>query len=681
MRLPTGGADSFANEIALEIALSYLPPPRIPCYDVRMSIHDFLPVTRDDMRERGWDAPDFVFVTGDAYVDHPSFGCAMLARVLDAEGYRVAVLPQPDWRSANDFRRFGRPRLGFLVSAGVIDSMVNHYTSAKKPRGEDAYAPGGQRGHRPDRATIAYCGRIREAYADARILIGGVEASLRRFAHYDYWDNRVRRSVLVDSGADALLFGMGEETILEAARRLADGCFDAALPSMRGACYLAAEKPEGYEEIPSFEAVSESPEAYARAFMRQYAEQDPVRGRPLAQAHGGRWLCQNPPAPPLSRAALDRVYALPFTRQWHPMYDKDGGVPALEEVKFSIAATRGCFGACSFCALTFHQGRIVSSRSPDSVVREAALLTGLPDFKGYIHDIGGPTANFRRPACDKQLKSGACADRQCLYPRPCKALRPDHAEFLKLLRRVRELPGVKKVFIRSGLRYDYMLADADSAFLRELCEHHVSGRLKVAPEHVSARVLALMGKPPREVFDRFVQKFDAINQSLRLNQYVQPYLMSGHPGSDLPAAIELAEYLRDTRQQPEQVQDFYPTPGTLSTCMYHTGLDPRTMRPVHVPKDPREKAMQRALLQCKNPKNRQLVREALRAAGRDDLIGFDKKCLVPPEPAFRAEKPPAAKKAPPKKPEIRKRPERAPAENRIGTKSPRAMLQKKGTRP
>ncbi len=653
----------------------------------------FLPITREEMEARGWDAPDFVFVTGDAYVDHPSFGCAILTRTLEAAGFRVAILPQPMWRDCKDFTRFGRPKHGFFVSAGVIDSMVNHYTVAKKPRGEDVYSPGGKRGHRPDRATIAYCNRIREAYGDVPIVIGGVEASLRRFAHYDYWDDRVRGSILIDSGADALLYGMGEETILKVAKSLAHGTFREALPGIRGACWVSATLPDGYIELPSCEAVSTDKEAYARAFRVQYREQDAARGKPLAQAHAGRYVCQNAPAPPLTRAALDRTYELPYMRAWHPSYDAAGGIPALEEVKFSVTGTRGCFGACSFCALTFHQGRIVSSRSPDSIVREAETLTRMPDFKGYIHDIGGPTANFRRPACAKQLTEGACADRQCLYPAPCKRMKPDHTELLTVLRRVRSLPGVKKAFIRSGLRYDYILADTDSPFLKELCEHHVSGRLKVAPEHVSGRVLALMGKPPRETYDRFVQKFDAINRHLDLPQYVQPYLMSSHPGSDLMAAVELAEYLRDTRQQPEQVQDFYPTPGTLSTCMFHTGLDPRDMRPVYVPTTPHEKALQRALMQYRRPQNRALVREALRLAGRDDLIGYGKKCLVPPEyvgqdgkagragqasKERRTEKPaqPAKKAAAPPKTAARKRPPRPEVPGRLGKKSPRAALAK-----
>ncbi|MDL2317484.1 YgiQ family radical SAM protein [Eubacteriales bacterium OttesenSCG-928-A19] len=643
----------------------------------------FLPISAEEMRARGWDTPDFVFVTGDAYVDHPSFGCAILTRVLEAEGYRVAVLAQPGWRNCQDFTRFGRPRLGFLVSAGVIDSMVNHYTVAKKPRGEDVYTPGGKRGQRPDRATIVYCNRIREAYADIPILIGGVEASLRRFAHYDYWDDRVRHSILTDSGADLLLYGMGEETLVQAARMIRAGRLVQDAHKLRGACWTSSTQPDGYEVIPSFQEASTDGKAYARAFLRQYQEQDPIRGKPLAQQDGGRWICQNTPALPLSRQAMDQVYALPFTRQWHPSYDAQGGVPALEEVKFSITGTRGCFGGCSFCALTFHQGRIVTSRSPDSIVREAEEISCLPDFKGYIHDIGGPTADFRKPACGKQRTEGTCAGRQCLYPRPCKHLRADHAEFLQILRRVRTLPGIKKVFIRSGLRYDYILEDKHSPFLKELCAHHVSGRLKVAPEHVSSRVLDMMGKPPREVFDRFVQKFDAINQQLGMRQYVQPYLMSSHPGSDMLAAVELAEYLRDTRQQPEQVQDFYPTPGTLSTCMYYTGLDPRTMRPVHVPTSPHEKAMQRALMQFRRPQNRALVREALKLAGREDLIGYSRECLVPPASTAKPknrEKKEECPRTPAKKARTSGRPPRKPEEGRLGTRSPRAAL-KKGKKP
>ena len=596
-----------------------------------MTRDDFLPVTPEDMRRRGWDVPDFIYVCGDAYVDHPSFGHAIIGRVLEKAGDRVAMLCLPPHQDMTAFRRFGKPRLGFLVSAGVIDSMVNHYTAAKKTRREDVYAPGGKAGLRPDRATIVYCNRIRQAYSDVPILIGGTEASLRRFSHYDYWDDKVRRSVLVDSGATLLLYGMGETSILASARWLEDGAPPEALPGIRGICYLQKDKPEGVTEVPSHREVSADKAAYARAFMTQYDEQDPYRGKPLCQQQDERrWLVQTPPSFPLNREELDRVYALPYTRRWHPDYDALGGVPALQEVEFSISATRGCFGGCSFCALTFHQGRIVQSRSPDSIVGEAEMLTKLPGFKGYIHDVGGPTANFRRPACAKQCTRGACKDRQCLFPKPCAQLTPDHTELLTVLRRVRSLPGVKKVFIRSGLRYDYMMLDKDKTFLKELCHHHVSGQLKVAPEHISPGVLSLMGKPGRAVYDAFVQRYEAVNRELGMEQYLVPYLMSSHPGSDLNAAVELALYLRDTGHQPEQVQDFYPTPGTLSTCMFYTGLDPRTMKSVYVPRTAHEKAMQRALLQYRKPQNRQLVLEALRQCGREDLIGYGRDCLVRP---------------------------------------------------
>ncbi len=605
-----------------------------------MKRDDFLPVTPEDMRARGWDAPDFVYVCGDAYVDHPSFGHAIIGRVLESAGYRVAMLCLPPYQDESAFRRFGKPRLGFLVTAGVIDSMVNHYTAAKKRRSEDVYAPGGRAGLRPDRATIVYSNRIRQAYPNVPILIGGVEASLRRFSHYDYWEDKVRHSILVDSGATLLLYGMGEKSILECAAWLKDGAPREALRAMRGICYLQKEKPEGVEEIPSHREVASDKSAYARAFMRQYDEQDPYRGKPLCQEQDkGRFLVQTPPCFPLSREELDQAYQLNYTRLAHPDYDALGGVPALEEVAFSISATRGCFGGCSFCALTFHQGRIVQSRSPDSIVREAETLTRLPGFKGYIHDVGGPTANFRRPACKKQCTLGACKDRQCLYPKPCERLIPDHAELLTILRRIRALPGVKKVFIRSGLRYDYLLLDRNSPFLKELCQHHVSGQLKVAPEHVSPGVLALMGKPGCDVYDAFVKKYEAVNNQLGLKQYLVPYLMSSHPGSDLAAAVELALYLRDTGHQPEQVQDFYPTPGTLSTCMFYTGLDPRTMKRVFVPRSLHEKAMQRALLQFRSPRNRHLVTEALKSCGREDLIGYGKGCLIRPseKPSARPE--------------------------------------------
>lgn len=592
----------------------------------------FLPVTAKEVTQRGWDAPDFVYVCGDAYVDHPSFGHAIISRVLENAGYRVAMLCLPDWHTTDDFTRFGRPRLGFLVTAGVIDSMVNHYTVAKKRRSEDAYAPGGKAGMRPDRATIVYCNKIRQAYRDVPILIGGVEASLRRFSHYDYWDDKVRHSILVDSGANLLLFGMGETSIVECANWLADGMNPAELRRIRGICYMSKTADETCVQLPSHKEICQDKKQYAKAFLTQYEEQDPIRGKRMCQQQDDdRYLIQNEPFLPMTREALDAVYDLPYTRRWHPMYDKAGGIPALAEVEFSIASTRGCFGSCSFCSITFHQGRIIQSRSPESIVKEARLLTRLPNFKGYIHDVGGPTANFRQPACDKQLKCGACKNKQCLYPRPCKNMNVSHSELIDILRQLRSLPKVKKVFIRSGLRYDYIMADDDPTFLRELCQHHISGQLKVAPEHVCPAVLDKMGKPGRNVYDAFVKRYVAVNERLGLKQYLIPYLMSSHPGSDLNAAIELACYLRDTGFYPDQVQDFYPTPGTLSTCMFYTGLDPRSMKPVFVARSPEDKAMQRALMQFRSPKNQPLVRKALRLAGRDDLIGWDRECLVAPE--------------------------------------------------
>ena len=608
----------------------------------------FLPVNAKEARALGWDAPDFVYVTGDAYVDHPSFGLAIISRVLEKAGYRVAMLPQPDWHSCEPFREYGRPRIGFLVTAGVIDSMVNHYTAAKKKRNEDAYSPGGRPGHRPDRATIVYCNRIREAFGDVPIAVGGVEASLRRFAHYDYWDDRVRNSVLVDCGANVLMFGMGERSILRVAEYMASGR-DWSECRIPGTCVTAPEVPEGFIEIAPMEVVAKDRRAYAEAFRVQYDQQDPVRGRAIAQKHGRRFMLQNPPDMPLSQRELDAVYALPYMRAYHPMYEKDGGIPAIEEVKFSIASVRGCFGACSFCALTFHQGRIVTARSRDSIVAEGRLLTKQPGFKGYIHDVGGPTANFRRPACDKQLKAGTCAHRQCLFPKPCPNLVADHREYIDILRALRELPGVKKVFVRSGIRYDYVLADRKSRFLQELARHHVSGQLKVAPEHVSPRVLHYMGKPDVETYDRFVQQYRQINENLGLKQYLVPYFMSSHPGCTLDDAIALAVYMKRTGQHPDQVQDFYPTPGTLSTAMFYTGLDPRDMTPVYVPRDPEEKAMQRALMHYFKPYNRQLVLKALRRAGREDLIGWGGDCLIPPyerKPKGASEKKAPAKKAP-----------------------------------
>ena len=605
------------------------------------SANGFLPVTAQEMRARGWEEPDFVYVTGDAYVDHPSFGLSIISRVLEHAGYRVAMLPQPDWHTCEDFQRFGRPKIGFLVTAGVIDSMVNHYTVAKRPRSEDSYSPGGKAGSRPDRATIVYCNRIREAYPNIQIGIGGVEASLRRFAHYDYWDDRVRNSILVDSGADVLMFGMGERSILRVAEWMASGrpFSESRIP---GTCVMAKEVPEGYLEIDPVEVVARDKRAYARAFKVQYDQQDPVRGKPIAQKHGKNYMLQQVPDLPLSQAELDEVYALPYMRAWHPMYDKLGGIPALEEVKFSIASVRGCFGACNFCALAFHQGRIVTSRSKESIVAEGQLLTKLPGFKGYIHDVGGPTANFRRPACDKQLKSGTCVNRQCLFPTPCKNLKADHTEYIDILRALRKIEGVKKVFIRSGIRFDYVLADKKSNFLNELVRYHVSGQLKVAPEHVSPRALHYLGKPDSRVYDEFVRRYKQANEAAGMKQFLVPYFMSSHPGCQLEDAIQLAVYMKRTGQHPDQVQDFYPTPGTLSTAMFFTGLDPRDMTEVYVPRDPKEKAMQRALMHYFKPQNRPLVLQALKKAGREDLIGWGGDCLISPIEGRKAAKPPSA---------------------------------------
>lgn len=589
----------------------------------------FMPVDARDMRERGWDAPDFVFVTGDAYVDHPSFAAGLLSRVLENAGYHVAILAQPKWQDCEDFKRFGRPKLGFLVSAGAVDSMVNHYTVSKKRRHNDYYSPGCEGGHRPDRATVVYCNRIREAWGDIFIAIGGIEASLRRFAHYDYWEDRVRNSILVDSGADFLMYGMGERTIVLLADALRDG-LDPCKMAIPGTCTMNREPHEGYIVIPSAEEVMSDKKTYADAFRVQYDEQDPVRGKGIAQKHGKRYLNQHKPAMPLSREELDAVYALPFLRQWHPMYAPQGGVPALDEVKFSITAVRGCFGACSFCALTFHQGRIVTSRSRQSIISEAKLLSQMPDFKGYIHDVGGPTANFREPACAKQLKSGACKHRQCLGPNPCPNVKADHREFIGILREMRSLPRIKKVFIRSGIRYDYMLLDKNNDVIAEIAKHHVSGHLKVAPEHVAPATLRLMGKPYIDCYERFQKKFSEASNKAGLDQYLTPYFISSHPGCTLDDAIELSLYMKRNHIRPEQVQDFYPTPGTLSTCMYYTGIDPRNGKSVYIPRDPREKEMQRALMQYFMPRNRQLVLQALRKAGREDLIGFGDQSLIAP---------------------------------------------------
>ena len=595
-------------------------------------LNGFLPVTKNEMLERGWEQADFVYVSGDAYVDHPAFGAAIITRVLENAGFKIAFLAQPNWKSAEDFIRFGKPRLGFLVSSGNIDSMVAHYTAAKKKRSSDYYSPGGKFGLRPDRAVIVYCNKIREIYGDVPIIIGGLEASLRRFAHYDYWDDKIRRSILFDSQADLLSFGMGERSMLEIAKRLDAGENISDIRDIRGTCYSVdvRETPYYGTECPSFDNVCNSKKEYAVSCRIQQDEQDFFRGKAIKQRHGSRMLVQNQPAIPLSQEELDKVYSLPYMRTYHPMYEPMGGIPGIEEVRFSIAHNRGCFGACNFCSLAFHQGRFITTRSKDSIVNEAKLLTQLPDFKGYIHDIGGPTANFRQPSCEGQEKRGLCKGKKCLAPTICPNLKSNHAEYLDILREVRSLPKVKKVFIRSGIRYDYMLADKDDSFFRELVAHHVSGQLKVAPEHCSAAVLDKMGKPHIEAYLEFSKRYFKYSKKEGKEQYLVPYLMSSHPGSTLKEAVELALFLKKIGIRPEQVQDFYPTPGTVSTCMFYTGLDPYTMKEVYVAKDPHEKAMQRALLQYFNPKNKGLVIEALRKAGRHDLIGYGEKCLVTP---------------------------------------------------
>ncbi|SDG90562.1 YgiQ family radical SAM protein [Desulfosporosinus hippei] len=594
---------------------------------------NFLPICKADMEALGWDELDFLLITGDAYVDHPSFGIAIIARVLEKKGFRVGIIAQPDWKDLKTFKVMGKPRLACLISGGNLDSMVNHYTAAKKKRHKDAYSPGGESGLRPDRATIVYSNRVREALPGVPIIIGGIEASLRRFAHYDYWSNEVRRSILLDSQADLLVFGMGEKPIVEVAQRLDTGEQIEQITDVKGTMVLLSESSKLQEDtlvLPSFEEVSKDKKKYASAFWIQYNQQDPFTGKPMVQSHGRKSVLQNKPSIPLNQAEMDAIYSLPYTGTYHPSYTEAGGVPAIEEVEFSLTSVRGCFGSCSFCALTFHQGRIVQSRSAESIIREAEKMTWNSRFKGYIHDVGGPTANFRRPACKKQLSKGACSHRQCLFPEPCSKLEVDHEEYIDLLRRLRSLPRVKKVFVRSGIRYDAVLADRKSKFIRELCEHHVSGQLKVAPEHVSDEVLRFMGKPGKGVYEEFVQEFRKANEKLGKQQYLVPYLMSSHPGSTIKEAVELAEYVRDMGVNPEQVQDFIPTPGTLSTCMYYTGLDPKTMTPVYIPRSMHEKAMQRALIQYRNPKNRALVEEALRLAHREDLIGFGPKCLIRP---------------------------------------------------
>ena len=594
---------------------------------------DFLPISKEDMQRRGWDQVDFAFVIGDAYVDHPSFGPAIISRVLEHAGYRVGIIAQPDWKDENSINVFGEPRLGFLVCAGNMDSMVNHYSVSKKRRSRDFYTPGGVMGKRPDHATVVYGNLIRRTYPKKPVIIGGIEASLRRMAHYDYWDDTLKRSVLLDAQADILSFGMGERSIVAIADALDSGIPVRDITFIAGTVYQANSLDHLASDhivLPSYQELKDDKLNYARSFYIQYTNTDPFSGKILCEPYGSTYVIQNPMSKPLTQEEMDEIYALPYMRTYHPCYEKDGGIDAIKEVKFSLISNRGCFGGCSFCALTFHQGRIIQTRSHESIIAEAKEIIKDPDFKGYIHDVGGPTANFRHPACDKQLKHGACPSKQCLFPKPCANLKVDHSDYLSLLRKLRSLPGVKKVFIRSGIRFDYIMADSDDTFLREMCQHHISGQLKVAPEHVADAVLSKLGKPENKVYQAFCKKYDRINKALGKEQYLVPYLMSSHPGSTLKEAIALAEYLRDIGCSPEQVQDFYPTPSTISTCMYYTGVDPRTMQPVYVAHNPHEKAMQRALIQYKNPKNYDLVYEALTSAHRTDLIGFDKKCLIHP---------------------------------------------------
>ena len=593
----------------------------------------FLPITKQDMRERGWTQPDFVYVTGDAYVDHPSFGVAIISRILESRGYKVAIISQPDWKKKESIQVFGRPRLGFLVTAGNMDSMVNHYSVSKKRRKKDAYTPGGVAGKRPDYAVVVYCNLIRQTYKDVPILIGGIEASLRRLAHYDYWSNKVKRSILLDSQADLLMYGMGEHSIVEIAEALDAGLDVKDITYIPGTVYKtrSLECVYDYELLPSYDEICRNKRTYAESFYTQYCNTDPFHGKCLVEPYKEtEYVVQNPPSKPLTQLEMDDVYALPYCKDYHPSYREAGGVPAISEVKFSLVSNRGCFGGCSFCALTFHQGRIIQTRSHASIMEEAREMTKDPEFKGYIHDVGGPTANFRRPSCDKQLEHGVCKNKQCLFPKPCQNLKVDHEDYIALLRKLRKIPKVKKVFIRSGIRFDYLIYDKSDAFLKELCQYHISGQLKVAPEHVSNRVLMKMGKPSHDVYEAFTKKYEKMNERIGMKQFLVPYLMSSHPGSTLNDAIELALYLKKINHMPEQVQDFYPTPSTLSTCMYYTGLDPRTMEPVYVPKSPKEKQMQRALMQYKNPANYEIVVEALKKAGRADLIGYGPQCLIRP---------------------------------------------------
>ena len=596
-------------------------------------MNGFLPLSRGDMEERGIKQFDFIYVTGDAYVDHPSFGAAIVTRLLESLGYTVGIISQPDWKSERDFKIYGKPRLAFLVTGGNIDSMVAHYTAAKRKRSDDAYTAGGKAGKRPDRAVIVYCKKIREIYGNVPIAIGGLEASLRRFAHYDYWDDLVRPSILLDSGADLLMYGMGEHQIEELARRLDGGESISDIHNIRGTCYLTEpiNTPIGAAECASYEQVKENKKAYARSCRQQYDQQDEVYGKTVIQRHGKMMLVQNPPSYSLTTEELDRIYSLPYMRAYHPSYESVGGVPGIEELKFSITHNRGCFGYCNFCSIALHQGRRITCRSEESILDEARRLTEMPDFKGYIHDVGGPTANFRKPSCEKQIKLGLCKGKKCLAPEPCPNLEADHSEYIDILRKLRKIKGVKKVFIRSGIRYDYLMEDESDEFIKELIKNHVSGQLKVAPEHCSAAVLDKMGKPHIEAYKKFQKKFYEITKGIGKEQYLVPYLMSSHPGSTLKEAIELAVFLKKNNMRPEQVQDFYPTPGTLSTCMFYTGLDPYTMEEVYVPRTPEEKKMQRTLLQYFKPENKRIVISALKKAGRTDLIGYGKNCLVTPE--------------------------------------------------
>ena len=604
-------------------------------------MHKFLPVTAKEMKDRGWNQVDFVYLTGDAYVDHSSFGCAIISRLLESRGYRVGIISQPDWRKKESIQVFGEPRLGFLVTAGNMDSMVNHYTVSKKHRQKDAYSPGGKMGLRPDMATVVYSNLIRQTYKNTPIILGGIEASLRRLAHYDYWQDQVRRSILLDSGADLISYGMGEHSILEIAEALDSGLQVGEITYIPGTVYKSKTLDMVYDPIvlPSYEKIRDNKKAYADSFAVQYKNTDPFTAKPLAEDYGTRgYVIQNPPAKPLTQQEMDDVYDLPFTGTWHPMYDSQGGIPALEEIRFSLTSNRGCFGSCSFCALTFHQGRILQTRSHDSIIKEAIHMTEDPAFKGYIHDVGGPTADFRQPSCEKQLTKGVCQNRQCLFPEPCKNLTADHSDYVTLLRKLRKIPKVKKVFIRSGVRFDYVMADKSPVFLQELVKYHISGQLRVAPEHVSDQVLRYMGKPSHQVYERFLKAYEKANAKTGQKQYAVPYFMSSHPGCTVKDAVKLAEYVRDLGFTPEQVQDFYPTPSTLSTCMYYTGIHPLTGEKVYVPKDPHEKAIQRALMQYKNPANRVLVLEGLKLAGRMDLVGFGPKCLIRPERGSTGEK-------------------------------------------